>query len=72
MEKAGETDPSLALHVGDNLLCDYKAAKEAGWNAVWLCRDEKERLTYPLANEEVVSDLMDLMKLPVFAQEVSS
>ena len=72
LEKAGETDPSSALHVGDNLMLDYKAAKEAGWNAVWLCRDEQERLTYPLADAEVVADLMDLTKLPIFSQKAAA
>lgn len=68
LEKAGETDANSAVHVGDNLTLDYKAAKEAGWNAVWLCRHETERATYPLNATEVVADLMDLTKLPLFSQ----
>ena len=35
MDRAGDTDPSHHLLVGDNPLTDIAGALRAGWNAVW-------------------------------------
>ena len=65
LDKVGLTDGSSALHVGDNIRLDYKAALDAGWNAVWLCTDAKRREEYPVDREEVISDLRQLRQLPI-------
>ncbi|OQV25074.1 putative Haloacid dehalogenase-like hydrolase domain-containing protein 3 [Hypsibius exemplaris] len=65
LQKAGIHDPSTALHVGDDLALDFKAAKSAGWNAVWFCSDQAKRHRYPVDETEVIAHLHELLTLPL-------
>jgi FMN phosphatase YigB (HAD superfamily) len=65
LSRAGLADPAMALHVGDNLRLDYKAAKDCDWNALWLCKDPVLREQYPVDQKEVISDLNELSNHPI-------
>ena len=54
LAKAGLDDPSLALHVGDDIVTDYNGAKNARWNALLLVDEEKIEHFKGKANEEEI------------------
>uniref|UniRef100_A0A023GH69 Rhythmically expressed gene 2 protein n=1 Tax=Amblyomma triste TaxID=251400 RepID=A0A023GH69_AMBTT len=64
--------PDHALHVGDNIVLDYLAAKSAGWNALLLVNDESRRhqaLSKGLVEPaDMIHRLPDIVKV-VDAQE---
>ncbi|KAG8198109.1 hypothetical protein JTE90_020932 [Oedothorax gibbosus] len=56
--KAPFVDSSEALHIGDNILLDYLAAKEAGWNALLLQHKDLDKdLLKKVDPYEIVSNV---------------
>lgn len=62
LTKAGLDDPSLALHVGDDIVTDYNGAKNAGWNALLLFDEEKIQHFKGNANEQVITRIEQLIE----------
>ena len=68
-----QISPSEALHIGDNVVCDYVAAKSAGWEALLIHPDKQyfDLNTYQQVGEDKipksdmiqsVADVPDIMK----------
>lgn len=59
---AGLDDPSLALHVGDDILTDYNGARDAGWNALLLLDEEKIQLFKGKADGQIITRIEQLIE----------
>ncbi|GAB6022435.1 hypothetical protein CHUAL_006548 [Chamberlinius hualienensis] len=58
--------PSEAVHVGDDVELDYLAARNAGWNAVLFCTDDKKRANISKIPEEspaVINDIRQTVEM---------
>lgn len=62
LAEAGLNDPSLALHVGDDILTDYNGARSAGWNALLLLHEEKIQQFQGIASDQIITRIQQLIQ----------
>ncbi|XP_054157659.1 haloacid dehalogenase-like hydrolase domain-containing protein 3 [Oppia nitens] len=60
------SDPSLALHIGDNIELDYLCAKRLGWNALLLNRNNRHNNNNNLSNDQRLSPIDIISDLKQF------
>lgn len=71
VEEALGVSGSDILMVGDSLSHDFRAARAAGWRAVLLDRDNRYQGSAAIADDDRVTDLLELTKLASIQQKVT-
>lgn len=66
LQKAPFVDSTEALHIGDNILLDYLAAKDAGWNALLLQHKDLDKDLLEKVNQNEIVSNVDQIREYIF------